>query len=92
MANDEGLTLESSAYNHLHGVKFIHINHYPLALHISIFLKVDGPTTSTTHVRGYCCELNFPPYWFWHSQISEHKSHEKQHRHLGEQPTAQKAA
>ena len=24
--SDEGLTLETSAYNHLHGVKLIHIN------------------------------------------------------------------
>ena len=38
---------------------------------------------------SFRCEINFPPYWFWHSDISEriltHKAHEKQSQNFGEE-------
>ena len=37
---------------------------------ISIFLaclKSTDPPPPPRMLAGYCCELNFPPYWFWHS-------------------------
>ena len=44
--SDEGLTLETSAYNHLHGVKLIHINlrliHYTFEIKTDSFKSASG--------------------------------------------------
>ena len=48
--SDEGLTLETSAYNHLHGVKLIHIN---LRLIHYMFVFFSTPTQIKTSSHRY---------------------------------------